>query len=57
MKSTEKKDIGELLRHILPEDLLKYGLIPEFVGRLPVIVTLDALSEEAFGYGRCAAVL
>ena len=47
VKSTEKKDIGELLRHILPEDLLKYGLIPEFVGRLPVIVTLDALSEEA----------
>jgi ATP-dependent Clp protease ATP-binding subunit ClpX len=35
------------LRHILPEDLLKYGLIPEFVGRLPIIVTLDALDEEA----------
>ena len=39
--------IGEILSHILPEDLLKYGLIPEFVGRLPIIVTLDALDEEA----------
>jgi len=43
----EKKNLGEILRHILPEDLLKYGLIPEMVGRLPVIVTLDALDEEA----------
>jgi ATP-dependent Clp protease ATP-binding subunit ClpX len=44
-----KKDqnVGELLAQILPEDLLKFGLIPEFVGRLPVIVTLDALDEEA----------
>ncbi|MGE5675935.1 MAG: ATP-dependent Clp protease ATP-binding subunit ClpX [Mycobacterium leprae] len=44
-----KKDqnVGELLKQILPEDLLKFGLIPEFVGRLPVIVTLDALDEEA----------
>lgn len=39
--------IGEILRHIMPEDLLKFGLIPEFVGRLPIIVTLDALDEEA----------
>jgi ATP-dependent Clp protease ATP-binding subunit ClpX len=45
--SKEKKKIGELLRQILPEDLLKFGLIPEFVGRLPVIVTLDALDEDA----------
>ncbi|AEG59281.1 ATP-dependent Clp protease ATP-binding subunit ClpX [Desulforamulus ruminis] len=44
-----KKDlkIGEILASILPEDLLKFGLIPEFVGRLPVIVTLEALDEEA----------
>jgi ATP-dependent Clp protease ATP-binding subunit ClpX len=44
-----KKDqnVGELLKQILPEDLLKFGLIPEFVGRLPIIVTLDALDEEA----------
>lgn len=39
--------IGETLKQILPMDLLKYGLIPEFVGRLPVIVTLDALDQEA----------
>jgi len=45
--SKEKKQIGELLKQILPEDLLKFGLIPEFVGRLPVVVTLDALDEAA----------
>jgi ATP-dependent Clp protease ATP-binding subunit ClpX len=44
-----KKDIviGEVLKEILPADLLKFGLIPEFVGRLPVVVTLDALDEDA----------
>jgi ATP-dependent Clp protease ATP-binding subunit ClpX len=42
-----EKKIGEILEQILPVDLLKYGLIPEFVGRLPVIVTLDALDETA----------
>lgn len=47
VKSREKKQIGEVLKQILPEDLLKFGLIPEFVGRLPVIVTLDALDESA----------
>ncbi|EAX48175.1 ATP-dependent Clp protease, ATP-binding subunit ClpX [Thermosinus carboxydivorans Nor1] len=47
IKSREKKQVGEILRQILPEDLLKFGLIPEFVGRLPVIVTLDALDEDA----------
>lgn len=47
IKSKEKKNVGEILRQILPEDLLKFGLIPEFVGRLPVIVTLDALDETA----------
>ncbi len=36
-----------MLKEIQPEDLLKYGLIPEFVGRLPVIVTLEELDEEA----------
>lgn len=45
--SKEKKNVGEILRKILPEDLLKFGLIPEFVGRLPVVVTLDALDESA----------
>lgn len=37
----------DLLRNVLPEDLLKFGLIPEFIGRLPVIATLDSLDEEA----------
>ncbi|WP_053955948.1 ATP-dependent Clp protease ATP-binding subunit ClpX [Inediibacterium massiliense] len=43
----EEKDIGALLDQIQPEDLLHYGLIPEFVGRLPVVVTLKQLDEEA----------
>ena len=43
----EKAPEGSLLSHTLPEDLLKYGLIPEFIGRLPVIATLDPLDEEA----------
>lgn len=46
IRSQEKAKIGELLKEIQPEDLLKYGLIPEFVGRLPVIVTLEELDEE-----------
>lgn len=40
-----KRNVGELLRHVMPEDLLKFGLIPEFIGRLPVVATLDALDE------------
>ncbi len=47
IKSATEKDIGEVLTHVLPEDLLKFGLIPEFVGRVPVIVTLHGLDEEA----------
>lgn len=39
--------IGETLKQILPMDLLKFGLIPEFVGRLPIVVSLDALDENA----------
>lgn len=46
VKPREEKAIGELLRQVMPEDLLKYGLIPEFVGRLPVVVSLDALDEQ-----------
>jgi len=42
-----KKNIGELLSEVEPEDLIRYGLIPEFVGRLPVIATLEELDEEA----------
>ena len=43
----EKKRIGEVLTSIEPEDLIKYGLIPEFVGRLPVMATLEELDESA----------
>ena len=47
IESIERKDISETLKELQPQDLLKYGLIPEFVGRLPVLVTLDALNEDA----------
>lgn len=43
----EEKKIGDILRQAMPEDLLRYGLIPEFIGRVPVVCTLDALDEEA----------
>jgi len=42
----DKKSMSELLHSVEPEDLIKYGLIPEFVGRLPVVATLDELDEE-----------
>ncbi len=42
-----RKAIGEVLRGVEPEDLIKYGLIPEFVGRLPVVATLEELDEKA----------
>ncbi len=47
VESNVQKDIGAILKNILPEDLLKFGLIPEFVGRVPIIVTLEQLTEEA----------
>jgi ATP-dependent Clp protease ATP-binding subunit ClpX len=47
VQSRSDRKIGELLREIQPEDLLKFGMIPEFVGRLPVIATLDELDEAA----------
>jgi len=48
VKSKEETvDVGALLNEVEPEDLIKYGLIPEFVGRLPVIATLEELDEEA----------
>jgi ATP-dependent Clp protease ATP-binding subunit ClpX len=46
LKSRKADD--ELIKHILPEDLLRYGLIPELIGRIPVISPLQSLSEEAF---------
>lgn len=47
IESRVQRDVGETLKHILPEDLLKFGMIPEFVGRIPIIVTLGFLDKEA----------
>jgi ATP-dependent Clp protease ATP-binding subunit ClpX len=44
-ETRKKRNVGELLQHVMPEDLLKFGLIPEFIGRLPIVATLDALDE------------
>ena len=43
----DRRSVGELLRELRPEDLNKFGLIPEFVGRLPVLVTLDELDVSS----------
>ena len=47
VRSADDRNTGDILREIEPEDLLKFGLIPEFVGRLPVIASLDDLDEDA----------
>jgi len=47
VRSADDRNIGEILLDVEPEDLLKFGLIPEFVGRLPVLATLSDLDEEA----------
>ncbi|GAB6159671.1 ATP-dependent Clp protease ATP-binding subunit ClpX [Howardella ureilytica] len=47
LASKEEKTVGELYHEALPQDIIKYGLIPEFVGRIPVIVALDSLDEDA----------
>ena len=47
VKSKTERNVGETLREVIPEDLLKSGLIPEFIGRLPIVVTLDSLEEDA----------
>ena len=47
VRSADERGTGEVLREVEPEDLLKFGLIPEFIGRLPVIATLGDLSEGA----------
>ena len=47
VKQQDEKDISKVLQGVEPEDLVKYGLIPEFVGRLPVVATLDELNEPA----------
>lgn len=46
IQSKNEKDIGKILNDIMPGDLLKYGLIPEFVGRLPIVVTLESLGRD-----------
>ncbi len=46
-KRGDKKSVGAVLRNVEPEDLIKFGLIPEFVGRLPVVATLEELDEAA----------
>tara|TARA_B100000700_G_scaffold33710_1_gene32420 strand:+ start:44 stop:736 length:693 start_codon:yes stop_codon:yes gene_type:complete len=47
VKTTEEKKVGEWMKNLEPEDLLKYGLIPEFIGRLPIIATLEDLDESS----------
>jgi ATP-dependent Clp protease ATP-binding subunit ClpX len=47
VESRKEKNVGELYAQVNPQDLLKYGLIPEFVGRLPIVVTLNQLDKEA----------
>ena len=47
IESRKERKLGELLAMVLPEDLLKFGLIPEFIGRLPIVVTLNSLDEES----------
>jgi ATP-dependent Clp protease ATP-binding subunit ClpX len=47
VEDPEERGVGELFKELEPEDLLKFGLIPEFVGRLPVLATLEDLDEDA----------
>jgi ATP-dependent Clp protease ATP-binding subunit ClpX len=47
IREHDNKSIGQILKDLEPEDLLKFGLIPEFIGRLPIVATLDDLHEEA----------
>jgi ATP-dependent Clp protease ATP-binding subunit ClpX len=46
IRGKDEKSVGEVLKHVQPEDLLRFGMIPEFVGRLPVIATLSELTED-----------
>ena len=47
VQRAEERDVSAILKEVVPEDLLKFGLIPEFIGRLPVVATLRELSEDA----------
>ena len=43
----DRNDVGSVLKEVMPEDFIKFGLIPEFIGRVPVVVSLDAVDEDA----------
>ena len=47
VESKKEKNRGDILKHLIPDDLLKFGLIPEFIGRVPVITTLESLDKDA----------
>ena len=47
IESAKNKDVGEIFKEVRPHDLIKFGLIPEFIGRVPVVATLESLDEEA----------
>ena len=47
VRDIDERGIGEIFKQLEPEDLLKFGLIPEFVGRLPVLATLEDLDKDA----------
>lgn len=47
IKDQKELNVGEVLRQVMPQDFIKFGLIPEFIGRVPVVVTLEALDEKA----------
>ena len=46
IRDKNEKNVGKLLKDVMPQDFVKFGMIPEFIGRVPVVVTLDALDEE-----------
>src|SRR5699024_7063960 len=47
VSTKEDRNIGEVLKDVMPEDFIKFGLIPEFIGRVPIVVTLNGLDEQA----------
>lgn len=47
VSARDERNVGEVLKEVMPEDFIKFGLIPEFIGRVPVVVSLDALDESA----------
>ena len=47
VESSKNKDIGEIFKQVVPQDLIKFGIIPEFIGRVPVIASLDTLDKDA----------